>query len=418
MRKLIYSGLFLAIVGIGVVGCKKEQLNRDASGSNKVSNDLILKSVGSEIPMISNPRDVSDYFKNENDADDTEMSRKLHEIAVIARPLFINGTFNQYIIDNAKLRDNSCVDLNVFTNSASLRSQANDQAVFDALKQKVNSTNLTHRPINTETNGELETYLPAIFVANIERADPTKKPIFSAGTYVNNELSGVESYQDYIVAWFSNDNGGFTEILINEETAMSTTHPIFIVDNAEASITQRAKSTVKYKVPVEAKNMETAWYSTHEFKINHRYDNTLKSEFCITGAHITNTGEAWLICKKSNGTFDTWKKIKEIHKNSIGQMQYQWEQFCNNDVTPFASNYVFWNTYERDWAKSEKDLGSATKNGITIYLTGRRQYTSEWYAYDPGQVNNNRADLSHIYWNWAKWHDNSKGQFRIWRIQP
>jgi hypothetical protein len=55
MKKLTYGALFLAILGVGIVGCKKEQLTLDSSVNNKVSNELMLKSIGSEIPLISNP---------------------------------------------------------------------------------------------------------------------------------------------------------------------------------------------------------------------------------------------------------------------------------------------------------------------------------------------------------------------------
>jgi len=87
-------------------------------------------------------------------------------------------------------------------------------------------------------------------------------------------------------------------------------------------------------------------------------------------------------------------------------------------VVPFHLNAIFWNTYERDWAKSEKDLGQASRNNVTIYLYGRRKYSGDWYAYDPNVVNNNPFDLNTVYWNWAKWHNNLKEKYRIWRVQP
>lgn len=414
MKNLL--AIFCVIITITMIftSCQKEK-NDIVNPTTIVS---IQKSLEAGIPLISNPRPISDYFTNSQDPDDEGISRQLYEIALAARPLFKNNTFNQYILDNAKLRDNSCVDLRIFTASADLRNLALDKAAFDNFNVKVNNTNLTHHSTNPEDNGKLESYIPAIFVANIQNADYSKQPFFSSGTYVNNQLSGVEAYQDYIVVWYADENGDFQEILMNEETAMRTTHPIFIIDNAEESITQRPKSTTTYKSPLGLKNTATAWYSSYEYQLNYRYDNTNNSEFCITGAHITENGEAWLICKKDNGTYDLWKKIAEVHKSKMGQLQYHWEQFCDGDLIPYETNYIFWNTYERDWAKSEKNLGEATRNGTTIYLTGRRTYTNEWYTYDPSQLSTNPADLNYIYWNWAKWHDNSKSKFKIWRIQP
>lgn len=191
-----------------------------------------------------------------------------------------------------------------------MRNLTSDKTAFDNLKDKVNNTSLTHRSTNPDENGKIEEYIPAIFVANIQNADYTKQPFFSSGTYVNNQLSGAEAYQDYIVVWYADENGNFQEILMNEETAMKTTHPIFIIDNAEEAISLRPKSTTTYLTPSGLRNMATAWYSSYEYQINYRYDYTNHSEFCITGAHITENGEAWLICKKVNGTYDLWKKMR------------------------------------------------------------------------------------------------------------
>lgn len=46
MKKLIYSGLFLAIVGIGVVACKKEQ------NSNRLNENPKIEYRLDKIPLI------------------------------------------------------------------------------------------------------------------------------------------------------------------------------------------------------------------------------------------------------------------------------------------------------------------------------------------------------------------------------
>ncbi len=257
-----------------------------------------------------------------------------------------------------------------------------------------------------------------LLLGNIENADYTKQPIFSSGTYVNNQLAGQEHYEDYIVAWFADSEGNFSEILLNEETTLTTTHPIFIIDNAEVEITHRPKSRVKVEQPKQLENMATSWYSSNEYQINHRYENSTHSEFCITSAQIDEKGLTYLIFRDFNGNDTEWRTLADVHKNDINKLLYRWFSFCRNDVLPFNQNFIFWNTYERDWAKSPKNLGYATKNGATIYLYGRRQYTSEWYAYNPAQLANNPVDLNTIYNSWAKWHDNSNGRLKIWRIQP
>lgn len=99
------------------------------------------------------------------------------------------------------------------------------------------------------------------------------------------------------------------------------------------------------------------------------------------------------------------------------ELKYHWEQFISIDVTPHVDNYTFWNTFEYDWYASNKWLGEATANGQTIYLYGKRSYSGEWYAFDPDYLEDNPVDYSTIYSSWAKWHDNWKGRFRIWRVE-
>ena len=414
MKKLIYGGLFFVITGSMVISCKKKII--ETSTQTNLKNEL--NHLDQNIPLISNPYPETDYLVNVDDADDEKINKQLFEIGLIIRKLLTDNRYNEIIIEEAKNHDNNCISIEKFIIAANPLKLDEHIPIFNKLRQLIENADLTHRSTNPEKIGEVENYIPSIFVVNANIADYSKKPIISAGTYVNSSLPGLEKYDEYIVAWYPNINGGFTEFLISEKTAMTTTHPIFIVDNAEESITLRDRSDIDYLEPEQLKNQETSWYASKEYQINHRYESFGKSEFCITGAHITEDGSVWLICKRDNGTYNTWKEISKVHKNNIGVLLNHWEQFCNNNVTPLNSNYIFWNTYERDWAKSNKDLGQATRNGKTIYLYGRRKYSNDWYAYHPSQLNNNPVDLNTIYWSWAKWHNNSKGKFRIWRIQP
>ncbi|MEO0075559.1 MAG: hypothetical protein ABIK31_05560 [candidate division WOR-3 bacterium] len=412
MKHLLLKMTLINLCCFTIFSCKKEVLTQAENGNSLPMN----RTLESEITFIANPLPIEYYLVNSEDSDDEKINRQLYAMTMTSKALFKDNLFNNYIFTQARKNDNHCADLRNFVNSTELRNLSSDKDAFDSLRNLVLNADFTHLVTN-DGNTIIENYIPALFVPNIEWADISKQPIITSGTYVNNGLNGAEGYQDYIVAWFPDENGNFIEFILNEEMAQRITHPIFVFDNAEEAITLREKSKINYENP-ELKNMNTAWYSSHEYQINHRYDNTNNSEFCITGVHIDHTGTPKLICRKSNGTYDTWKKIAEVHKNHVGSLRYQWEQFCSNTVVPFNQNFIFWNTYERDWAKSPKDLGTVTRNGATIYLNGRRTYSGEWYAYDPSQLNNNPVDLNTIYNTWAKWHDNSKGRFRIWRIQP
>lgn len=417
MKKVILSTLSLAVLVFGVGSCKKEQPNSIGS--------VVVVPNSYNIKIIPNPHPATDYMPNEEDRDDEKIRRQLYEIALEIRPLFTDNSFNELIFNEAKQHDNSCIKLENFLNVAQSHSNDKKKNVASEIQQKLPSLDLTHTPVGEMRNGDLDTYIPAIFVVNLDVADMSKAPIISGGTCVNaNQHPDMLAYEDYIVAWLINGENDYTELLINEEMAMNTDHPIFIIDNAEDFISTRQKQVFQIESAdaMSTKNQETAWYSTYEHMIWNRFDNTNNSEFTITAAQIDNMGVVKLVVRDGI-YYQEWKEINKIHKNDLGKTINKWVEFTINKVTPFDFNFIFWNTYERDWYASEKGLGQGTRNGKTVYLYGRRSNSSDIYGYRTQDVDNNPLHISNIYWNWARWYnENSATDFnsrlRFWRIQP
>ena len=96
----------------------------------------------------------------------------------------------------------------------------------------------------------------------------------------------MENYEDFIVAWYY-ENGQWIEFLLDEDTAMKTTNPVFIIDNAEKEITKRIKQNFDSSINISNnfRNTTTSFYS-HRYKINKRYENSGRSDFYITGSYI------------------------------------------------------------------------------------------------------------------------------------
>ncbi len=411
MKRLI--NIFISILAIGIFfSCEKESFT-NAEPLDNLQTIINPITVLDDIQTIRNPYSIQQYITNPNDADDEKINLQLLEIATTARELFKDNSFNSIILKGANISAINCIDLNKLVATNMLKSTSKISSDFVSAVENADLKHLSKNPLKS---GVVEEYIPAIYVPNWETADFEKQPLICPGVEVNSELAGMEDYEDYIVAWYYDEMGNLMEILINEEDAMNTTHPVFIFDNAEEDATKREKSAMVYNTPQPLKSaMTTTEYHSKEFQINHRYEGSGSSEFCITGAQIDESGNAHLICIR-NGSFSSWKQISSVSKRNIGRLFSEWKHFCSNDVEPFNSNYIFWNTYERDWSKSAKSLGQATRNGTTIYLNGNRRYSSEWYAYDPSVLNNNPVDLNTIYYSWAKWHNNSKGKYRIWRV--
>lgn len=203
--------------------------------------------------------------------------------------------------------------------------------------------------------------------------------------------------------------------------ALATSHPIFIIDNASEEMTNKQKSitdgsSVDCGEDNVTEEMRKDYYSSDKYQINKRYENSGKSEFCVVSTIIDEEGHSYWLDNSAG-----WYLIGKVKKKEIGTLLRNNRVFCRpntaalTDIVPFECNYVFWNTFERDWAKSPKNLGDATANGCTIYLAGNMKSNSNWYAYHPDAVQNNPLDLMGIFINGMKWHDNALGKFQIWR---
>lgn len=67
----------------------------------------------------------------------------------------------------------------------------------------------------------------------------------------------------------------------------------------------------------------------------------------------------------------------------------------------WQSRKYFFNAWEYDWGSSKKTLGKAESVGQTLNFSGNRQFTDEWYIFDPQIVQDNTyaVPLTYLYNN-------------------
>jgi hypothetical protein len=407
ITKLKFLCIILFSIGF-ISACQNENFD-EISKSNRKN----ISTIDIDNQMFAvNPVNVELFVENPNDIDDEKINRQLLEIAIAAREYFRNNSQNEIIMNKSKFSSNKCFNLNELSSIISLKSASKEYLNFISA---INKADLKHKSNNPLKSGVVEKYVPAIHFVNLETADINKRPFICPGFEVNIEMTGLEEFENYIVAWFYDDEDKLNEILINEDMAMATTHPVLVIDNAEEASMDIEQMNYDNSATLKS-TMTVTEYHSCEFKINLGYEDSGDSEFCITGAQINENGTVQLILK-DNGAFTAWKEISSVSSRNIGRLFSEWNQFCSNDVFPLDNNFIFWNTYERDWYSSDKTLGQASRNNATIYLSGNRKYSNEWYMYDPVNLNSNPLDLNTIYNSWAKWHTNSKTEFRIWRVE-
>ena len=199
-----------------------------------------------------------------------------------------------------------------------------------------------------------------------------------------------------------------------------TTLKIEIKENAEFQMEEGRPS----KGPQPKASLSFSSYE-HSIKSNaYRYEpwTSGKSEFAVNAYRIDPNGTVHWIYDPS-GT----KVISKIKKNQIGSMRYVWSHHASNwqpwsnpwtpNVTQYGVNMVYWNTFERDWNRSPKELGTCSANGTTIYLSGKRKYTSEWYSWIPETAHIHYTRFQWVYSDWAHWNNSWKADFRLWRVE-
>jgi hypothetical protein len=84
-------------------------------------------------------------------------------------------------------------------------------------------------------------------------------------------------------------------------------------------------------------------YRSYEYRINHRYEASGRSEFAIVWGRINPDGS----------THYGSKTLHEVRKRHIGKNRDGWEHI-SNDFTPRGDHYIFFNTFEKDWYHTKK----------------------------------------------------------------
>lgn len=415
MKASTIKCLLVALVAIVSASCEKysEDLNvRNMTFQNK------------DVEMIVNPYSLNQHIQSSGLQEEISFNLKIKQIAELIKPYFKSKELNKYIFFEAEKNINHCVDLRNIANWPCFDGLRFSKEQGNTLADAVASVDLTHMVLNGNGNVEQEHYIPALYFCNIENADLNKMPILGTGIDVNEELPGMSKYEDCIIVWYYDTlTDEYVEGIMSEEMAIQSTNPVFIVDNAVEELT-KIGILPNDDLPQTKSNGVTInqfHLSSYEYKVNNRNEGTGKSEFCVSGVIIDENNHSSSISFWSNNGKD-YHQIAKIDQSEVGLQLYKWVPFVHpqdvmiSDLIPLGNNYIFWNTFERDWARSRKTLGTPTVNGTTYYLTGNMRYSSDWYAFNPTDIQSNCLNLTYIYNNGMQLFANSKGNIGIWKI--
>lgn len=417
MKKLIFGTLFLALVGIGTTGCKKEVLN-DNSLSVQNSRELIYKL--DKIPLI-NFKYQDESIKDISDEDELKLDNMLIQLAEATKEEIKDLNFNKKIIELAQSSNTGTVYYSQIKTSLPL--------IYDRINQRLASENtsieditsrMTHAPILPNSDfpetAELEIYKPAIYIPNFDLVNSQLQPIISP----NIEVEYQE--EDCIVGWYFDESGIQKTTLLSEKIAMETTNPIFILNHAipkcKMDLIGSFYSNVKKGNGLEKSN---TYFNSTKIKIKngYRYESGLgmKSEFCISGAIVRYNSPPVNFLHITNNN-DMSLKIREVKKSEVesSTMINVTSSHLNQNLTPYNENLVYWNTFERDWNRTLQNFGNGSTFNQDWYVGGNARYSGDWYARTPNTVKDNSTNFELFNTQSEIAFDNYKSYYNIVKI--
>jgi len=431
------------ILVIGFGSCNKNEMNEDLSTKDQSVTYFLdkvpIKSVKSNSKNAVT--DINTLMTNPDDLDDEKINNYLYQLSLATRELIKDANFNQVIIEmaqNSETKTANLLDLEIvapnYFYAINIKLAEND------LSLQTIANDLTHEPIAPNESYPItavtEHYVPAIFIPNIESVNASLQPIISPNIEVDSRDD--ESIEDNIIAWFyqTQNDSSVTEIMLSEETVENTTNPIFLLDNAVTTLaTEQDLNFTPYiserEIAAAGSTTGTRSFSSYEHSIesqSYRYESgwSGKSEFTVTAIRIDPNDTNHLVYQTNSGTYKTWQNISDIKKNEIGTLRYNW-RYHASDWQPWSNpwtpnviqtgvNMVFWNTFERDWNRSEKALGTCEANNSTIYLKGNMKYSDNWYTWIPSTSQIHYTRFQWLDSDWAHWNNSWKAKFRLWKV--
>ena len=421
MKKLILSGLLLSTLGITIIGCNKEKIETVNENISTRNIDYTLD----QIPLLENKQDINQLMLNPNDKDEEKLNKYLYEIGLATKDLIKNGEFNQTIIEMARKSGNQTAYLlDLKTEAPIFFNIINENLAKNNLSLERIAEDMTHVPLtgNPEypVTMEVEKYVPAIFIPNIDAIDNNKQPLISPN--IETDCSQNSEIEDFIVTWYFDKNGIQHEIILGEETSLKTTNPLFLIDHAIKKTQLSVTTTINESQPRTDfegnQDRSIKRFDSKEIRIKTGYRQESgwgnNSEYCIVAYRIENNPNGigihhWIY--NSSG----WKKIDDVKVSEINTLLTRQTLHAPN-WTPYSDNRVFWNTFERDWNRSLKNLGTPSFDGRQLYMSGNMRYNGDWYAWIPSTVNIHATPFAWFGWNTSVNFSSWKADYYIHKI--
>lgn len=386
MKKIILGVATLSLISATHFSCKKETISNPMSQVKMGENGL------DRIPMIEINKSLDELMRNDEDADEQKLNYQLFELAEATKGLIQRIDFKQLVLTLAMESKLGTVYYSeILEHSPELYSMINNVLAEKDLSIESITENMTHRPLNPNPEfpetAELERYEPAIYVPNFQIANIEATALISPNIEIE-----IED-EDYIVAWFYKADGSIGQTVINEETALTTTNPIFILNHnvlksVHDEFVEFAKVSGDRPMTTRSNAMNLVCDKL-KIKAGYRHEQgSNRSEFCINAVVVPLSGSPYYSYYTTSNNNDNSLRVKKVTKSQVNSSA--WVTINNfwhhDDVKPSADNKVYWNSFERDWNRGPQSLGGGVTFNKVWVMAGRMRYVNDWYTFQPNTV--------------------------------
>jgi hypothetical protein len=199
---------------------------------------------------------------------------------------------------------------------------------------------------------------------------------------------------DIYFAWEVKKDKPKKEINIIEKEATSTTTPMLVTSLRHIAFLKKIKftspsTTPKYVISSDTQRTQLQTRGAYDDIIFVRkanllfnYDGGTNPELKVVGMWISDLGAQVGSGKSRLTKLDFQVSSHPSECSLIGTNG-------DNVYTTFSSiplwnlKKFFFNAWEYDWGSSSKPLGAVQYAGIPLNFSGSRQFTDEWYVFDP-----------------------------------
>jgi hypothetical protein len=382
LSKPISTPFKIAMLGVSFViftfiACQKNVESLDVAPEGNSTVDEFRANIDPLEKLVLSPNDKAIEFINKSNI----------EISGVLMGLVTNSEINKFIVETAKANGGNVTYEQLFTQ-------------FPDVKPLFKNTVIGKRGILssfTSADGEEYdfvrnniAYKSMIFIPNASVAQASDRSIVSPELQIYRETGEGDIY----FAWDVKKDKPKKEINIVEKEAMATTTPVMMTSLQHVAFLKASKITENDNpkfttIPSDNRDrLQTRgawddWVYIRKANLLFNYDGGTNSELRVTAAFIANNGSAVGWSRPDKPEFE----VASVGATCVANGTNGDNWLLRFSTSPsWNSRTYFFNAYEYDWGSSDKPLGKASFAGQNAFFSGRRQFTDEWYIFDPQKV--------------------------------